>query len=1826
MFLGTLLRANYQKSSLSIAWLLALAISTSAQPYGLDSRVPIGAFLNNVLPPAAPAPATGGWTTVEAFPNLTFDDPVFLTYEPLTNRLYVCERQGRVWHFVNSPAASTKTLFLDLTAQTQGWDDCGVLGIAFHPEFNLPGSTNRNFVYVYYQYSPAPTAGPNRPPQGTPGYNRLSRFTVNPATGTAGSELVLINQFDEGVWHNGGGIFFGADGFLYLSNGDEGAANDSYNNTQKINAGLFSGVIRIDVDQDPSRSHPIRRQPANGGTLPGGAGWVNSSTANYYIPNDNPWVNPNGSVLEEFWAIGLRSPHRMTLDPLTQRIWLGDVGQASWEEVDIIEKGGNYQWAYLEGLHSGPKTKPNPLIGTDKPPVHEYAHASGNNCVIGGYVYRGALHAADLGGKYIFGDNGSGRIWSLAYDGTNAATVTYLCNMPAGANYSGLSSFGVDQNNELYMCKMGRPSKIYKFGRTGPGVPEPPARLSQTGAFSSLASLTPASGIIPFNVNSPLWSDAAAKQRWIAVPNDGAPYSTNETIAFSPTNEWTFPAGSVFIKHFELPINETNAAVRKRLETRLLVRDTNGSVYGVTYKWRADNSDADLLTTSLNEAITITTATGLRTQVWYYPSRVDCITCHNPNARHVLGVKTHQLNGDFGYPGGITDNQLRTWNHLGLFDPPLNETNISTHLKAVAVTNQSAALEHRVRSYIDANCAHCHRPNGVQAYFDARFTTPLTGQGIINGQIGNDLGISGARVVAPMSLAQSIMHLRMNSLENLVKMPPLAKNVVDTEAVATLAAWINSLTPPNTPPSVALSSPKSRDSFSESAPMTLSATASDSDGTVANVEFFANGVKVGEDSSNPYSFVWTASVPGTYSLTAVATDDDGSNTVSAPVTILVNSLAPGSTNLLVMTNSFWKYLDDGSDQGTAWRGTNFNADAWASGPAQLGYGDGDEATVVNSGPANNYFITTYFRRSFPVLVAEALTNVALRLRRDDGVIVYLNGAEIYRNNMPTGAVIHTTLASTSATDDGNTWFSTNVAPARLVSGMNLLAAEIHQRATNSSDISFDLELAGVRGILVTNPPPLIVLSSPTNNAAFDAPAAVPLAASVTSNGWSISKVEFFNGTSAFGEATNSPYSITWSDVAAGSYALSARALYGSGAAVTSAVASISVIALVAASDSYEATEDLHLPLAAPGVLGNDSGRGTLTAVLLAAPAHGQLTLNPDGSFGYMPAANFNGTDSFTYKATNGSAESDATTVTISVIPVNDAPVAFLQNATTVEDTPLNLTLAGTDQEGSALSYLIVNGPGHGTLAGTPPNLTYTPSNNFSGNDGFVFKVSDGELESLTATVSITVSGSNDLPTVSSIADQTIDEDTSLELLPFSIGDVETASESLALTPSSSNPGLIPTSAIILGGSGANRTVTVSPAANEYGVATITLAVSDADGGSASSSFVVSVNAVNDPPVISMIADQPIDEDTSTTGVAFTVGDVETTASTLSLAAASSNPTLIPESNIVLAGEGTNRTVTITPALNQHGSAIVTLVVMDANGATASSSFSVVVNPINDPPLITSIGNQMIDEDTSTAALAFSISDVETDPDALILSRFSTNPALVPTNNIVVTGTGANRQVTVTPAANEFGVTSVQFMVTDADGAKATNEFTILVQPVNDAPTLDFVSDLELDENAGPQTVALSGIGAGQPNEAQSLNVTVLSSDPGLIPAPVVDYLSPSVAGSLSFTPATRASGTALLTVTVEDDGDTLRGGTNRFSRSFQVRVIPIPTLKIARSGSNVRISWPAAATGYQLYNHSDLSTGSAWSPVTNTPAVIGSDLVVELEANGAQAWFRLRKP
>lgn len=319
-----------------------------------------------------------------------------------------------------------------------------------------------------------------------------------------------------------------------------------------------------------------------------------------------------------------------------------------------------------------------------------------------------------------------------------------------------------------------------------------PALLSQTGAFADVPSMTPAANMIPYELISPLWSDRAEKRRWVSIP-------TGTQVQWSASGKWQWPAGTVFVKHFELPVDDSDSLQIKRLETRLLVVQGGGQVYGATYKWRDDHSDADLLTDTLDEEFVVTSAEGVWTQTWTYPSPRDCQTCHNPEAEGVLGVKAATINFDWIYPNGSTQNQLFAWNDIGLFSTDVQSQLTTTLPTHAALDDSGATAEHRLRSYWDVNCANCHGPQGIASLWDARFETPLVEQGIVQGELAGQrdylalYGLEDPKVVDPGNKENSILYIRSLSTNPNHRMPPLGSRLVDEEYLELLEAWIAEL-------------------------------------------------------------------------------------------------------------------------------------------------------------------------------------------------------------------------------------------------------------------------------------------------------------------------------------------------------------------------------------------------------------------------------------------------------------------------------------------------------------------------------------------------------------------------------------------------------------------------------------------------------------------------------------------------------------------------------------------------------------------------------------------------------------------------------------------------------------------------------------------------------------------------------------------------------------------------------------------------------------------------------------------------------------------------
>jgi uncharacterized repeat protein (TIGR03806 family) len=754
-----------------------VATSTVAD-VGLTKLDPVAPFFNAVFPTTAPNSAAVQAEQVSG--NLGLETVMAITSHPNLPHLYVVGRFGEVKYIDPSLGSDTGSVFINLSQGLFTGQDSGLMNLVFHPEYGESGSPNRNYFYAFYVADVSAAQ-----------FVRVSRFSATEGQNSANpdSEQILIQERLTTTFHRGGGMTFGKDGFLYIGLGDFGNPN----NGQDISEHLAAGVLRIDVDQDPQRSHPISKDS--------GPGDDQTFNGNYYIPDDNPFVGQPG-VLEEYYTLGERNPHRLTMDPVSGKMLVGNVGgnqTTSQEEVNEVLKGGNYGWPFREGDQelgawtfeasgqtfqvSGP---PANLVGTLTEPNLFYERPMScidvatqcpdlgtvpeGKCVIGGYVYRGSA-LPNLDGRYILGDCTTGKIWATA-DAQGHGPMEELFTSP----FIEVVTFGQDRDGEVYFGGTG--GEIFRLAPSGPPVPDPPALLSQTGIFSDLATLAPAPGVIPYDVSTPLWSDAAKKQRWLIVPNDGIADSAAEQIDVSSGDNWKFPVGTVFVKHFDL--EQANGTTR-RLETRFLVHGQDHRYYGVTYRWRADHSDAELQgPKAFLEPV--------GEQVWHYPSRSECGQCHNSSADYVLGPKTAQFNRPLYYPSsGTTANELTTLQGLGLFNTPL----MPASLPQMPTLHQGTAFaEESARAYLGANCAHCHRPSGPgRGEFDLRFVTPLSEQDVIGADPIETLDTLNAKLLAPQNPDGSIILKRLSALDGSA-MPPLAKGIVDERAVSVFKAWI----------------------------------------------------------------------------------------------------------------------------------------------------------------------------------------------------------------------------------------------------------------------------------------------------------------------------------------------------------------------------------------------------------------------------------------------------------------------------------------------------------------------------------------------------------------------------------------------------------------------------------------------------------------------------------------------------------------------------------------------------------------------------------------------------------------------------------------------------------------------------------------------------------------------------------------------------------------------------------------------------------------------------------------------------------------------------
>ena len=673
------------------------------------------------IAPATP-PVASSIQLDNPFPNLpNLSASLAMYMAPGDNSYwYVVQQTGQVVRFVNTAGVNSVSTFIDIADGRLSYGgEKGLLGMAFHPDFATNG-------YVYLSYTSDDLL------LGL--VSRISRFNLD-GTGLSldpASETIILTVPQPYSNHNGGQITFGPDGYLYIGLGDGGSGGDPLGHGQNTNT-LLGAMLRIDVGD--------------------------GSSGTYAIPTDNPFVNGGGRA--EIFAYGLRNPWRWSFDNVTGDLWLGDVGQGSYEEIDIITNGGNFGWNIMEGAHcynSATCDQTGLLL-----PVAEYDHSLGF-AVTGGYVYRGS-DISFLQGQYLYGDYSTGRIWSLQQMGPGQYSSTEL--MDTSLN---IASFAEDNSGELYIVNLG--GSIHKIiGDSGTQSGVIPTQLSGWECFQSGDVTTFSSNVIPYDINALLWSDHADKGRFMAIP-DGT------IIDVDSQGRFNLPVGSVVGKHFRL-----NGQL---IETRLVLHHEQPHGWkGYSYEWNETLTDATLLTSGKDKDV--------NGQIWHYPSRAECDSCHTAIAGFTLGPEIGQLNRTFVYPAtGIEANQLITLESISVLSNPLSEADKSTVFYAIDDTAYSAGR--RARSYLHSNCANCHQPGGPGGgNMDLRMATSLEDARICNeAPLGDTLGLISPVIVAPGDPDKSILVLRMEDLGQ-HRMPPIASSLVDTQAVAVIREWIGGL-------------------------------------------------------------------------------------------------------------------------------------------------------------------------------------------------------------------------------------------------------------------------------------------------------------------------------------------------------------------------------------------------------------------------------------------------------------------------------------------------------------------------------------------------------------------------------------------------------------------------------------------------------------------------------------------------------------------------------------------------------------------------------------------------------------------------------------------------------------------------------------------------------------------------------------------------------------------------------------------------------------------------------------------------------------------------
>ena len=575
---------------------------------------------------------------------------------------------------------------------------------------------------------------------GTP-MNRLVRFQV-----LEGSPLRLGESEEILAWesngHDGGDLAWGPDGFLYVTAGDGSAPGDPDNVGQQV-AKIRGSVLRLDVHG----ADGLRR---------------------YRIPPDNPFAGKDG-VRPELWCYGLRNPWRMCFHPERGELWLGDNGDEHWEMVHRIERGANYGWSAFEGAHvfRSANQLQGPTLEHALPAV-EHPHTEMRS-VIGGLFYRGEKLPA-LRGHYLYGCYFTKQLWAFDYREGRPGKPFLIGEVPGQP-----VDFSEDHDDEVLVSCL--PNHVF---RLVPAASSPPSRswpetLGATGLFVSTAEQKPAPGVIPYRTNAQAWFDGATAERFVAVPEGPA---MKQSGGRRLVKSWDLSPGTA--------IAQTLSLGGRRVETQVLYFD--GQWRGYSYRWNEKGTDADLV--EAGGSLVDLELPGGKTQSWRFPARAECMACHTQRTNFAISLTTPQLD----CPGADGVNQLdRLVKERYLQNSPQLRERRGT--PTPDPYDETGSLESRARTYLDLNCAHCHRETGLggRAGIELRSGLPLDAMGIINRKavVGLALG-EGSRLVVPRHPERSELLARMNR-RGAGQMPLLGSSLVDEEGVKLIRRWIAEL-------------------------------------------------------------------------------------------------------------------------------------------------------------------------------------------------------------------------------------------------------------------------------------------------------------------------------------------------------------------------------------------------------------------------------------------------------------------------------------------------------------------------------------------------------------------------------------------------------------------------------------------------------------------------------------------------------------------------------------------------------------------------------------------------------------------------------------------------------------------------------------------------------------------------------------------------------------------------------------------------------------------------------------------------------------------------